>query len=270
MNENIVPKYLYHYTDINTLALILKHKNIRFNRLDRLDDLNEGLTKDLGEMGKYVFVSCWTESSEESIPFWNMYTKDMCGVRIKLKSNPFRLYKIPKLNSNGITVDIDIDICFKLEWLVNNDYLVIPKWDMLEKVKYTDKEAELFPNLIKFDGEYTSISFGTIGQYKRIEWSFQREWRYLVIFMPFSIYEYKVMLNSNNPIQNIYDRLMSKGDLPFDDIYLEIAEDAFNDLHITLGPCVNEGDKIIVEALKNEYCPLAKIEDSVLENTIRR
>lgn len=29
---------LYHYTSIETLALILKHKTIRFSRLDRVDD----------------------------------------------------------------------------------------------------------------------------------------------------------------------------------------------------------------------------------------
>ena len=90
--EKTIPDYLYHYTNINTLALILKNKTIRFNSLNRVDDLSEGLTNDLGEMGKYVFVSSWTETPEESIPFWKMYTKDMGGVRIRLKSSPFRTY----------------------------------------------------------------------------------------------------------------------------------------------------------------------------------
>ena len=30
-------KYLYHYTNIETLALILKNRTIRFNSLDRMD-----------------------------------------------------------------------------------------------------------------------------------------------------------------------------------------------------------------------------------------
>ena len=29
---------IYHYTSIETLALILKYKTIRFNRLDQVDD----------------------------------------------------------------------------------------------------------------------------------------------------------------------------------------------------------------------------------------
>ncbi len=33
---------LHHYTDISTLALILKNRTIRFNRLDRVDDITEG------------------------------------------------------------------------------------------------------------------------------------------------------------------------------------------------------------------------------------
>ena len=35
-------KHIYHYTNIETLALILKNKTIRFNRLDRVDDISEG------------------------------------------------------------------------------------------------------------------------------------------------------------------------------------------------------------------------------------
>ena len=33
---------IYHYTNIETLALILKNRTIRFNRLDHVDDLEEG------------------------------------------------------------------------------------------------------------------------------------------------------------------------------------------------------------------------------------
>ncbi len=33
---------IHHYTNIENLALILKNKTIRFNRLDKVDDLEEG------------------------------------------------------------------------------------------------------------------------------------------------------------------------------------------------------------------------------------
>ncbi len=53
MNE-----YLYHYTSIETLALILKNRTIRFNNLLNVDDPEEAETKDLGLSGKHCLVSC--------------------------------------------------------------------------------------------------------------------------------------------------------------------------------------------------------------------
>lgn len=63
---------IYHYTSIQTLALILKSRSIRFNRLDFVDDLeesaypsgNKGLNLNLA---KFVYVSCW---SNYSAPLW--------------------------------------------------------------------------------------------------------------------------------------------------------------------------------------------------------
>ena len=88
--------YLYHYTSIENLALILKNKTIRFTRLDCVDDVEESsVYENTVPMGKYTFVSCWTESEEESIPLWNMYTPQMRGVRIKMNSSDlFFKYKI--------------------------------------------------------------------------------------------------------------------------------------------------------------------------------
>ena len=60
-------KYLYHYTSLETLALILRNKTICFNNLLYVDDLDEAETEDMGKFGKFVYVSCWTEDSEEFI-----------------------------------------------------------------------------------------------------------------------------------------------------------------------------------------------------------
>ncbi|MFR2171477.1 MAG: hypothetical protein ACLS54_12690 [Anaerostipes hadrus] len=43
--------YLYHYTNIETLALILKNKTVRFNSLDKMDDLQEQQTADVKNIG---------------------------------------------------------------------------------------------------------------------------------------------------------------------------------------------------------------------------
>ena len=44
-------EYLYHYTNIESLALILKNQTIRFNSLDRMDDLQEKESADIKNIG---------------------------------------------------------------------------------------------------------------------------------------------------------------------------------------------------------------------------
>lgn len=78
---------IHHYTSINTLSLILKYQTIRFNRLDRVDDVSEAKFYGKYELGKFLFVSCWTDSNVESIPLWHIYTDKMRGVRISLESD---------------------------------------------------------------------------------------------------------------------------------------------------------------------------------------
>ena len=90
--ENI-PQYLYHYTSVETLALILQNRTIRFNSLDRMDDLQEKETKDIKNIGQFIYVSAWTSEEKESIPMWNMYSSLDAGVRIRLRTNPFFTYE---------------------------------------------------------------------------------------------------------------------------------------------------------------------------------
>lgn len=85
-------EFLYHYTSIETLALILKNKIICFNHLLNVDDLEEANTQDMVNFGECINGSCWTEDSEESIPLWNVYTPNMKGVRMGLPKFPFKKY----------------------------------------------------------------------------------------------------------------------------------------------------------------------------------
>ena len=87
-----IPKILFHYTSLETLALILTNKTICFNTLLNVDDIEEAETSDLGLFGKFVYVSCWTDDVKESIALWQMYTPNMHGVRIQLPAFPFKQY----------------------------------------------------------------------------------------------------------------------------------------------------------------------------------
>jgi hypothetical protein len=75
---------LFHYTTINNFGLILSSKEIKFSRLDKVNDPTEGLTNDFLNFASYVFVSCWTKSEDENLALWNMYTPQMRGVSIIL------------------------------------------------------------------------------------------------------------------------------------------------------------------------------------------
>lgn len=83
---------IYHYTSVDTLEKILRNQTIRFNRLDCVDDVQEC---SVSSYAKYVFISCWTESEEENIPLWKMYTNDVTqGVRISLPRDMFKTYPV--------------------------------------------------------------------------------------------------------------------------------------------------------------------------------
>ena len=58
-----------------------------------LDDLQEKETGDTPNFGQFCYVSSWTDDETESIPMWNMYSSLESGIRIKLRANPFKLYK---------------------------------------------------------------------------------------------------------------------------------------------------------------------------------
>ena len=45
------PSFLYHYTGLETLALILLNRTIRFTRLDKVDDPQEQRSADSQNLG---------------------------------------------------------------------------------------------------------------------------------------------------------------------------------------------------------------------------
>ena len=91
----LMNEFIYHYTSIETLALILKNKNIRFNSIKNVDDINETEFSDENGLNfsHHTLISCWTDNEDENLAFWNMYTPNMQGVRIKLPRSIFKIYE---------------------------------------------------------------------------------------------------------------------------------------------------------------------------------
>jgi len=154
---------LSHYTSIDTLALILESKKIRFTRLDQLDDFYEvGIYN--SHVPKHYYVSCWTRSETESVPQWAMYGANKRGVILKLDTN------FIDLSPEGYPILLE-----------NNEY-VIPnvvtkneafpvKYLEIEELKYQAKEVHQINDLGGIN------VYGNFGDIKSNHWEFQREYR---------------------------------------------------------------------------------------------
>ncbi|MVX66954.1 DUF2971 domain-containing protein [Clostridium chromiireducens] len=258
------PKYLYHYTSIENLALILKNKTIRFSSLSTVDDLREAKTEDFGEIGRFCFVSCWTDMKEESIPLWKMYTPNMTGVRIKLPIRPFEKYKISKgshYNEKEFYSYIDPNIHFSKD---GSGYLFSPVEgeDFIYKVGYTKEESLIFPKIYECSDNSKSIKIKNIGKYKDDVWKFQEEWRYKLFFWPITMEEFK-NIKSREEQNGLLSKVKEK-DLPFQYYDLKIDGEKFQEMEILVGPRANDAQKIIIESLINKYNKGINVEDSIL------
>jgi hypothetical protein len=275
------PKYLYHYTTLETLALILKHRTIRFNKLTKTDDLEEAMTGDLSNLGRFLFVSCWTDSEQESIPLWHIYSKNLCGVRIKLPFIPFKDYmpeyfNDPRFNREG--VDKPEDIKFKLylpiELSFNDSTLFTAFFDKnseqqnLFKVEYTDDPDLLLPNVFTQNEEGVSIDFGTVGKFKRSCWDFQNEWRYRIQAIPLSTIKFQNPNIAKQELSDCINKIMNGYEIPIDYIDLTIDDKSFYQMEITKGPGFSESQSILLDAIAQKYNPQATIIESVLRGKI--
>lgn len=246
-----IPEYLYHYTTVETLALILKNKTMRFNSLRNLDDLEEVKSKDGKLIGERIFVTCFTVDSEESIPIWNMYAKNGEGIRIKFRSAMFegediqrRYYVVKDKNeiyevNNSNREDVIKDKSNKISMFM------FP--NLPQKVRYTDEEEEIVPIIenrkadngfsIEYDPEH-SFDLSRVGICKRKAWSFQEEFRFAGIFIDDC---------SRREKEDLYEEPAI--------FYLDLSilEETIKNIEITLGYNMSPGDREIVEILKEKF-----------------
>lgn len=264
---------IYHYTSIDTLEKVLKNKSIRFNRLDNVDDMMES---DVSQYAKYVFVSCWTESAEENIALWKMYTSDITqGVRISLPKDMFKSYPILK-DTHLKTKLICSLIPEKIEKTA--DYHVLPidlETDDENESFYRHIEYVRNPRLVVGEirhQEFSKHGFGItldvnrLGRFKEKYWEFQQEVRFALTILPF------------NPLKLIYrkdardiisSRMERKVNLPFSDYYLNLKDDVFDQLKITLSPNITEENRERVKQLIEAYAPKAIVCESSFNGRVK-
>lgn len=264
------PKYLFHYTSLDTLALILENKTLCFNNLMYVDDIEEAETADMGLFGKYVNVSCWTEEPEESIALWNLYTPNMHGVRIRLPVFPFKKYFYKK---GQYALSQDIETYINQEQMHREDRgSITADQPKLVRIEYTDTPSLLFPTVktssypsaiddyleakslddLKGKPVRVSYSLEMLGKYKRSQWAFQKEWRYIITSSPMGIRE------STPPTlekqQELIRRLENENqEAPYKQLFLELDATALDSMEILFGPRMTKAEKILAIALLEKY-----------------
>ncbi len=242
-------EYLFHYTSLEVLALILKNHTIRFYSLDRMDDLQEQESADIKNAGRFCYVSCWTDDETESIPMWNLYSSIYSGIRIQLPKNPFKAMNPKEMICSGYITPQAMAGC------------------LLFPIEYTNDKEKLYPTLLEQNDEQFTIALGKLGKYKNCYWNFQKEWRYLLHILP-------VNLNQNpecsaREFQTVANRILTgtaKQACQYLD--MQIRDDAFRDMRIIMSPRFSEGNQIMLDSIIKDYNPDAKVTKSELLNLI--
>jgi len=252
---------IYHYTSLDTLALILKNRTIKFNRLDRVDDVEEGTIESNGVyLGRNVFVSCWTENAEESIPMWNMYARGSAGVRIGLEKDMFCDYLIKDIQlPNGQKTQGYIYCKLPSEDFTNDNYWILPITDINNEmfyrhVEYVNDVMEKTGKIVSLtkneDGtSQTGISLKEIGKYKHKRWEFQHESRFALT----AFAKNPFLLDPDKVGDIMINTIMQNQPLPIDRYFMHLKDDVVENIEIIISPEANEGHRLIVEALCNLY-----------------
>lgn len=269
---------IHHYTNLEILALVLRNKNIRFNRLDKVDDIEEGnISPDGVKIGKYTFVSCWTENDEENISLWKMYSGGGIGVRISLEQDMFKEYVFSNLGlDNGLYLSGTARLKIPLSELERNDWFVFPMFDLTSGIFYksieyvSDVGVETRDAIMRGknieDSLSVSMYLGKIGKYKHKRWSFQEESRFTIFVFPKNPVR---QIEKRNVVNEMITAIYNGEELPIDSCYLELKPEVLDDIIITMNPFISDAQKILVESLCEKYAPNAKIKESNLKHLVR-
>lgn len=145
----------------------------------------------------------------------------------------------------------------------NSDYArevsIVAQCPLLIKVEYTENESLLKPIVGSQTESGYKIVLDAIGKYKRECWAFQKEYRYKITTAPWRADEILNVKSIEDHIA-LFNRILDKNSEQFrNEIFLELADDAFDGMEILLGPKTSDAERIIVEALLHKYCPYGSV-----------
>ncbi|TCK82911.1 hypothetical protein [Albibacterium bauzanense] len=259
---------IFHYTNVQSLALILHSKKIRFTRLDLLDDLKEidGLPDNIESS---FFVSCWTEESEENLSLWSLYTR-MQGVRIELPQKFYKEYKHPKGDyghwgfSEETICPINIEEFRTDEYIISNPFWLEDGFYI--KVIYDKNYKELKESAILKTEKETGINhIKNLIIYKNPIWEFQKESRFYLMANPLP----PLSDFDGDRIKQMKNISLGRINNSCDHIDIGINPEVLDSIVVRLYPNCEYSDELIVRSILDKFTKNGKIEHSNLNGTYR-
>jgi hypothetical protein len=264
----------------------LKNRTIRLNRLDYVDDIGESHKYGDYNLSRYLYVSCWTDSDEENIPLWYMYSKGMTGVRLSLPIDPFDYQPLKPHPMLGGVVEGTLLSFLPIEEIFNNEYLInttcmFNKNTLIRKVEYVDEDtiAEIRKQAVqtKIDANgqvWISIDGPTkLAGFKSKKWEFQSEVRYVIMAYPVPPIRpgEDYVKNLVNNLSPFVIKSLNDGTGP-NKVYFDVnlSQNAVDNIKITLAPLATDSDKIIIDALLQKYTKNGNLSESTLTKLIRK
>lgn len=274
---------IHHYTSIETLALILRHRKIRFNRLDNVDDLSEAQYYGDYKLGKFLYVSCWTRSEEESIPMWHIYTPGMRGVRISFPEDWTHYRRLEPDSRFHLTTHGDIYAPVNFDELINDSYFMLPTFlgpgPFGKDVRYVENPGTYLRNMIITqklpDGklELKIEQTTELATYKHKRWAFEQEVRFVLLILP-SLPIPPGGLGEQQYVSQLPDYILQAlvaGEGPdIEHFDMDVRPDVIDNINVRLGPLCTEGDVTIVDSLLRTFTQNGRFTRSSLTGTIRR
>jgi len=256
--DNEVPDYLFHYTTIETLALILKNKTFRFTRLSNLNDPLEGKGHNFKQAEHFVFSSSWTVAERDTIPMWKMYS-DLKGVRLKFPGDLFvdraDIHYGPwgGATFHHASLSEPVKIHTTEPILGENNAITSRTISGPDPVRYLADgkltETERIVYGTPFFENAKDVLLGPVGLYKNDDWEFEEEWRFR--FLP---WVHLSAVNSNN-----FDQRFESIQVQEHFVDIPILDAAFDRLEVMLGPKSDVASEVIVKALIEKFAPKAQV-----------
>jgi hypothetical protein len=247
---------IYQYTSLESLAMILDSKKLKFTKLSLLDDPLEKYVKTMRlsdedcslknmrtNMGGYCYVSCWTRLQDESIAMWDMYGDRKQGVRIGLPEE---------------MLDKNFNIYKEREKELKELYKKKNKKYVKDKPLLNNKKNKPIPGLI--DVNYSDIEkqgkkddninclLEKLGRYKISDWEFQKECRFRINVDPYEKSDDVYFMRKYLPNCDL-------NNLPLERNFIlwGLNKDLLSDMQLIIGPNMKKDRRIILKALIHEY-----------------